>query len=80
MAKDPIVEEVRRIRRRYAERFKFDLDAIYADLKERERRGEFSVVYRQPRAPHTTTVAPSQQRTGNRLTGRLQATSRKRRA
>ena len=80
MAKDPIVEEIRRIRRRYAERFNFDLDAIYADLKERERRGEFSVVYRQPRPPRTTTGTASQQHVGNRLTERLQATPRKRRA
>ncbi len=49
MAKDPIVEEVRRIRDQYAARFKYDLDAIYRDLKEREQRGEFSVVYRRPR-------------------------------
>ena len=80
MAKDPIVEEVRRIRRRYAERFNFDLDAIYSDLKERERRGEFSVVYRQPRPARTTVAASSQQRPGNRLTERLQVTPKKRRA
>lgn len=49
MARDPIVEEVRRIRDEYAARFDYDLDAIYRDLKERERRGEFCVVYRRPR-------------------------------
>lgn len=53
MAKDPIVEEVRRIRDKYAARFNYDLEAIYRDLKEREQRGEFSVVYRQPRPPRT---------------------------
>jgi hypothetical protein len=67
MQKDPIVEEVRRIRRRYAERFNFDLDAICADLKERERRGEFVVVYRQPRAPRLKTEAASQHGARNRL-------------
>jgi hypothetical protein len=51
MARDPIVEEVRRIRDEYAARFNYDLDAIYRDLKEREQRGEFSVVYRRPRSP-----------------------------
>ncbi len=51
MAKDAIVEEVRRIREAYAARFNYDLDAIYRDLKEREERGEFSVVYRRPRPP-----------------------------
>ena len=49
MAKDPIVEEVRRIRDEYAARFDYDLGAIYRDLKEREQRGEFCVVYRRPR-------------------------------
>ena len=53
MAKDPIVEEVRRIRDAYAARFNYDLDAIYRDLKEREQRGEFSVVYRRPRLART---------------------------
>lgn len=51
MAKDSIVEEVRRIRDQYAARLDYDLDAIYRDLKEREQRGEFSVVYRRPRPP-----------------------------
>lgn len=51
MAKDPIVEEVRRIRDQYAARFNYDLDAIYRDLKEREQRGEFSAVYRRPHPP-----------------------------
>jgi hypothetical protein len=51
MAKDRIVEEVRRIRDEYAARFNYDLDAIYRDLKDREQRGEFSVVYRRPRPP-----------------------------
>jgi hypothetical protein len=71
MQKDPIVEEVRRIRRRYAERFNFDLDAICADLKERERRGEFAVVYRQPRPPRLKTGAASRHGARNRLAKRL---------
>jgi hypothetical protein len=80
MRKDPIVEEVRRIRRRYAERFNFDLDAIFADLKEREKLGEFSVVYRQPRPPRLKSKRASPQGTRNRLAKRLQATPRTRRA
>ena len=55
MTKDRIVEEVRRVRRQYAARFKFDLDAIYRDLKERERKGEFKVVHRTPRRPQPLT-------------------------
>lgn len=35
---DPIVEEVRRVRDEYAARFDYDLDAIYRDLKEQEKR------------------------------------------
>ena len=38
MWKDPIVEEVRRIREEHAARFGYDLKAIYEDLKETERR------------------------------------------
>lgn len=35
---DPIVDEVRRARDAYAARFNYDLDAIFRDLKEREKR------------------------------------------
>lgn len=35
---DPIVEEVRKNRDAYAMRFNYDLDAIFRDLKEKERR------------------------------------------
>jgi hypothetical protein len=51
MAKDPIVAEVRRIRQQYAARFNYDLAAIFRDLKERQHRGEFTVVSRKPRRP-----------------------------
>lgn len=36
MWKDPIVEEVRAIRDRYARQFDYDIEAIYRDLKEQE--------------------------------------------
>jgi len=42
--KDPIVEEVRKSRDAYAKRFNYDLDAIYRDLKEKERRSGRVVV------------------------------------
>lgn len=35
--KDPIVEEVREARKKHAERFNFDLHAICADLKKKEK-------------------------------------------
>ena len=36
MYKDPIVEEVRRIREARAARFNYDLDAIFEDLMKRQ--------------------------------------------
>lgn len=34
---DPILDEVRQVRDAHAARFNFDLDAIFADIKEREK-------------------------------------------
>lgn len=42
--KDPIVEEVRRARDAYAKQFNYDLDAIYRDLKAKERQNKQRVV------------------------------------
>ncbi|MEC4677362.1 MAG: hypothetical protein VST69_01230 [Nitrospirota bacterium] len=36
MWKDPIVEEIRKVREAHAARFDYNLDAIYRDLKEQE--------------------------------------------
>jgi hypothetical protein len=49
MEKDPILEELHRVREKYAARFNYDLKAMYLDLKTREERGEFVVVHRSPR-------------------------------
>ncbi|MCG8607998.1 hypothetical protein MJD09_23810 [bacterium] len=38
--KDPIVDEVREARRKHAQRFNFDLRAICADLKKKEKEYE----------------------------------------
>ncbi len=38
MREDAIVQEVRRIRKAYAEAFDYDLDAIYRDLKAQEQK------------------------------------------
>ena len=59
MAKDRIVEEVRRIRQQYAARFNYDLAAMFRDLQDRQDRGEFIVVSRKPRRPR---VHPPAQR------------------
>ena len=52
---DPIVEEVRKVRDAYAHRFNYDLDAIYRDLKEKERRSGRVVV---PCSAKEAAVAP----------------------
>ena len=37
MKKDPIVEEIRKIRKVHAKKFNYKMDAICADLKEKEK-------------------------------------------
>ena len=41
---DTIVEETRRIREEHAARFNYDLEAIYRDLKEEEKKSGRAVV------------------------------------
>jgi hypothetical protein len=41
---DPIVDEVRRVRDSHAARFDYDLDAIFRDIKEQERRSGLKFV------------------------------------
>lgn len=57
MEKDPIMEEIHRVREEYAARFNYDLKAIYRDLKARAEKGEFVVVHRSPR-PSQVEIAP----------------------
>lgn len=51
MWNDPIVEEVRKIREEHAARFDFDLEKIFQDLKEQERRSGRKVVSLPPKRP-----------------------------
>jgi hypothetical protein len=46
---DPIVEEIRKYRERYAARFNYDLAAICKDLRERQATCGRKVVSRPPR-------------------------------
>ena len=46
---DPIVEEVRRIRDAHAARFNYDLDAIFRDIKEQEKKSGRKFVSFPPR-------------------------------
>jgi hypothetical protein len=49
MWEDVIVEEVRQTRERHAEKFNFDLWAIYQDLIEQEKAGQRKLVRLPPR-------------------------------
>jgi len=44
MWKDEIVEEIRKIRDAHAQKFNYDLKAIYLDLKEEERKSDMKFV------------------------------------
>jgi hypothetical protein len=47
---DPIVDEVRRVREAHAARFNYDLDAIFRDIKEQEKKsGRKFVSFTPPR-------------------------------
>ena len=49
--RDPIVEEIRRIRQEHARKLHFDLDAIFEDLKAKERSAGRKTVALKPRRP-----------------------------
>jgi len=51
MWKDPIVEEVRKVREEHAARFDYDLVKIFQDLKEQERQSGRKVVSLPPKRP-----------------------------
>ena len=62
---DPIVDEVRRVRDAHAARFNYDLDAIFRDIKEQEKKSGLKFVSYPPRkavpnqALQPTEAAPS---------------------
>ena len=47
--KNPIVEEVRKVREAHAAKFNYDLDAICRDLKKQEKKGGRKVVTLPPK-------------------------------
>lgn len=53
---DPIVDEVRRVRDAYAARFDYDLDAMFRDIKEQERKSGLTYVSLVP--PHASQGGP----------------------
>lgn len=44
MWKDPIVEEIQKIRESHAKKFNYDMSAIYEDLKAKELKSEWKIV------------------------------------
>jgi hypothetical protein len=48
---DPIVDEVRRVRDDHAASFNYDLDAIFRDIKEREKKSGLKFVQGVARQP-----------------------------
>ncbi len=51
MLKDPIVEEIRRVRDEYAKSFDYDLHAICEDLRKSQKSCGHKIVRREPRKP-----------------------------
>ena len=61
---DPIVDEVRRVRDAHAAMFNYDLDAIFQDIKEQEKKSGLTFVSYPPRTSEpkqtlSTVAAPS---------------------
>ena len=53
MWRDPIVEEIHRIRAEHAKKFEYDLHAICEDLRKQPIKSGRKVISRQPRKPQT---------------------------
>jgi hypothetical protein len=55
---DPIVDEVRRVRDAHAARFNYDLEAIFRDIKEQEKKSGRQFVSFAPRRVEPNTALP----------------------
>ena len=51
MIKDPIVEEIHKLRREHAAKFNFDVAAICADYRKREKHSKLNLVSCTPKQP-----------------------------
>ena len=58
MSRDPIVEEVRQYRDQYAKQFKYDLRAIFLDLKEKQDKSGRKCITRKPKSAKTSPSSP----------------------
>jgi hypothetical protein len=70
---DPIVDEVRRVRDAHAALFDYDLDAIFQDIKEREKKSGLKFVQGVARQPEPN---QSQQPTGSAVSTSPDSSSR----
>ena len=57
MGSDPIVNEIRRIRQKHAEKFNYDLRALAADLQKLEQQHSDLLVSLPPKKPRTKRTA-----------------------
>ena len=55
---DPIVDEVRRVRDAHAAMFNYDLDAIFQDIKEQEKKSGLKFVSYPPRRTEPNQALP----------------------
>lgn len=60
MWKDEIVDETRRARESYVANLNYDLEAIYRDLKSKERASGYQVVALPPKPPLHTAISQMQ--------------------
>ncbi len=58
MSSDPIVDEIREIRQRYAAQFGFDVRAMVRDAQRRDAAGDRKVVRLPPRLPASEGTSP----------------------
>jgi hypothetical protein len=70
---DPIINEIHKIRQAHAERFNYDLQAIFDDLKAQEKKNKHRVVSLPIKRQLAAQEPPSKQRKGG-LKRRLQPT------
>jgi hypothetical protein len=59
MWRDPIVEEIHKVRDEYAKQFNYDLAAICRDLQERQRKGNRKIVSFERQPPETVVANKS---------------------
>ncbi len=49
MIHDPIVEEIHKVRKEHAEKFRFDIAAICADYRKRQKQSTLKLISRPPK-------------------------------